>query len=58
MTTSLRFVCQLLTPCAILATIQQREAVSVDDLAAVRTLFIDAKQSAALLTDEASSYLD
>ncbi|CAO3679822.1 unnamed protein product [Umbelopsis vinacea] len=53
--TSLRFAIQLLTPASILASINGRESITLDDVSEVDDLFLDAKKSAKNLLDK--SYL-
>ncbi|GAB5593505.1 RuvB ATP-dependent DNA helicase pontin [Umbelopsis nana] len=53
--TSLRFAIQLLTPASILASINGRDTITLDDVNEVDDLFLDAKKSAKNLVDK--SYL-
>ncbi|KAG2183699.1 hypothetical protein INT43_006710 [Umbelopsis isabellina] len=50
--TSLRYAIQLLTPASILASINGRESITLDDVNEVDDLFLDAKQSAKNLVDK------
>lgn len=54
---SLRFVVQLLTPCRVLAETQARSEVTEDDVTTVVQLFLDAKQSASILQQQADKFL-
>jgi len=47
-TTSLRYVLQLLSPCAVLAQAASRPIISPEDVRNAATLFLDTKRSAAL----------
>ncbi|CAG8838353.1 32760_t:CDS:2, partial [Racocetra persica] len=49
--TSLRYVIQLLTPASILARINGRENITLEDIKEVDDLFYDAKSSAKVLTE-------
>jgi RuvB-like protein 1 (pontin 52) len=55
--TSLRFVVQLLTPAYVLAKTNDRESITIDDIAEVDALFHDAKYSARLLAEKAEQYV-
>ncbi|KAI7839819.1 hypothetical protein COHA_006440 [Chlorella ohadii] len=55
--TSLRHAVQLMTPAAVLARTNGREAVSRGDVEEVHTLFRDAKYSARLLMEQADKYI-
>lgn len=55
--TSLRHAVQLLTPAAMLAKTNGREAISKGDLAEIDELFHDAKYSARLLHEQADKYI-
>jgi RuvB-like protein 1 (pontin 52) len=55
--TSLRHAVQLLTPAAVLAKTNGREQINLTDLEEVGELFLDAKASAKLLTEQADKYL-
>merc|ERR1712187_366736 len=55
--TSLRYVVQLLTPSAILATTSGRESISREDIEEIDSLFYDAKSSAKLLAEQADKYI-
>jgi DNA helicase TIP49 (TBP-interacting protein) len=50
-----RFAIQLLTPASILASINGRDTITLDDVNEVDDLFLDAKKSAKNLVDK--SYL-
>ncbi|CAM0136868.1 RuvB ATP-dependent DNA helicase pontin [Umbelopsis sp. WA50703] len=50
--TSLRYAIQLLTPASILASINGRESITLDDVNEVDDLFLDAKKSAKNLVDK------
>ena len=54
--TSLRYAMQLLTPASILAATCERDIIDTEDVEEIDSLFLDAKQSAQLLT-ESSGYL-
>lgn len=56
-TTTLRYAAQLLTPANLLARINGRESVTVDDVEEINELFFDAKSSAKLLREQDSKYL-
>ncbi|KAI8853520.1 TIP49 C-terminus-domain-containing protein [Chytridium lagenaria] len=55
--TSVRYAIQLLTPSSILAKINGKEHIDKDDIEEVETLFYDAKSSAKILQQNASSYI-
>ena len=55
--TSLRHAVQLLTPAAVMAKTNGREEIVLGDLEEVGDLFLDAKASAKLLTEQADKYL-
>ena len=55
--TSLRHAVQLLTPAAIMAKTSGREAIVAGDVGDVAELFLDAKASAKLLTEQADKYI-
>ena len=55
--TSLRHAVQLLTPSSIVAKTSGRDAILKVDVDDVADLFIDAKASAKLLTEQAEKYL-
>ncbi len=55
--TSLRYAVQLLTPARVLANTNGREAIAGEDVAEINDLFFDCKQSARLLQEQASKYL-
>jgi len=54
---SLRYVVQLLTPASILAKINGRDSISVDDAVEVSQLFVGSNQSAKVLQDQADKYM-
>jgi TIP49 AAA-lid domain len=54
---SLRHAVQLLTPCAVLARTNGRDAISRGDLDEADGLFHDAKYSARLLHEQADKYI-
>lgn len=55
--TSLRHAAQLLTPALVLARTSGRQQVAQSDIVEARELFIDAKASAKLLSEQADKYL-
>lgn len=55
--TSLRYAIQLLTPCKVMARINGREEIVVEDLDEIGTLFHDAKASAKILAANQGKYL-
>eukprot|EP00051_Salpingoeca_urceolata_P032071 m.14170 g.14170 ORF g.14170 m.14170 type:complete len:457 (-) comp4745_c0_seq1:81-1451(-) len=55
--TTLRYAVQLLTPAFLLAKINGREQVGVDDIQEINELFRDAKRSAVALMEDDSKYL-
>jgi len=55
--TSLRYVVQLLTPAAVLARTNGREAITREDIEEIDSLFYDAKSSAKLLAENADKYI-
>mmetsp|Transcript_2603 Transcript_2603/g.6197 ORF Transcript_2603/g.6197 Transcript_2603/m.6197 type:complete len:456 (-) Transcript_2603:251-1618(-) len=55
--TSLRHAVQLLTPAAVLAKTNGRDEIMMGDLEEVGELFLDAKASAKLLSEQADKYL-
>ncbi len=55
--TSLRHAVQLLTPGQIMAKTNGREEITKGDLQEIADLFLDAKASAKLLTEQAEFYL-
>merc|ERR1711871_396571 len=55
--TSLRYVVQLLTPAAILASTNGRESITREDIEEIDSLFYDAKSSAKLLAEQADKYI-
>ena len=54
---SLRHAVQLLTPAALVAATNGREAVAKSDLDEIDSLFVDAKSSARLLAAQADKYI-
>eukprot|EP01098_Paradermamoeba_levis_P014514 TRINITY_DN6956_c0_g1_i2.p1 TRINITY_DN6956_c0_g1~~TRINITY_DN6956_c0_g1_i2.p1 ORF type:complete len:459 (-),score=119.00 TRINITY_DN6956_c0_g1_i2:178-1554(-) len=55
--TSLRYAVQLLTPANILARVNKRDVIVKSDLDEVVHLFLDAKASAKLLTNDSDKYI-
>ncbi|TPX36235.1 hypothetical protein SmJEL517_g01542 [Synchytrium microbalum] len=55
--TSLRYSMQLLTPSNILAKINGRTTIALEDVEEVGKLFYDAKSSAKILTEHAQNYI-
>ena len=55
--TSLRFAVQLLTPSQILAQTKGKSEIESEDVAEIRELFYDAKQSAKLLHEQRDKYI-
>lgn len=55
--TSLRYVCQLLTPAMTLAKKAGRNSLTKDDVIDTDELFFDAKSSAKLLAEQADKYI-
>jgi RuvB-like protein 1 (pontin 52) len=55
--TSLRFAVQLLTPSRILAETNGRTTIGMEDIEETTTLFLDAKQSARILQEQAAKFL-
>ncbi|TPX45332.1 hypothetical protein SeMB42_g04050 [Synchytrium endobioticum] len=55
--TSLRYAIQLLTPSNILARINGRTAIGLDDVEETGRLFYDAKSSAKILAEHAQNYI-
>ena len=49
---SLRYALQLLTPSSILAGINGRKEIDVDDVAECEDLFIDARRSAKIVNED------
>jgi len=56
--TSLRHAVQLLTPASVLAKTNGRDEISMGDLEEIGDLFLDAKASAKLLTEQADKFLN
>ncbi|KAF3393313.1 RuvB-like helicase 1 [Talaromyces pinophilus] len=54
---SLRYALQLLTPANILARVNGRPAIDVPDVTECEDLFIDAKRSATIVTQDSGSFL-
>ena len=50
--TSLRYAMQLITPAMILAKTCERDTINAEDIEEVDSLFLDAKQSAKLLSEQ------
>ena len=55
--TTLRYAVQLLTPANVLANMNGRDGVSVDDIDEVGGMFLDAKESAEMLRANDKAYL-
>jgi RuvB-like protein 1 (pontin 52) len=55
--TSLRYVGQLLTPARVLAVTNGKDAISKDEIDEVCAMFIDAKQSSVILTENADKFI-
>jgi RuvB-like protein 1 (pontin 52) len=55
--TTLRYAVQLLTPSRVLAQTNGRESICSDDVLEINDLFADCKQSAKVLQEQASKYL-
>jgi RuvB-like protein 1 (pontin 52) len=55
--TTLRYAVQLLTPASVAAKINSRSAVSKEDVEEVNGLFLDAKASAKILTENAKDFM-
>jgi len=55
--TTLRYVVQLLTPAALTAKINERTSIKKEDVEEVNTLFLDAKSSAKILTQNQDKYM-
>ncbi|XP_008475111.1 ruvB-like helicase 1 [Diaphorina citri] len=54
---TLRYVVQLLTPAALTAKTNGRTAISKQDILEVSTLFLDAKSSARILTENKDKFM-
>ena len=52
-----RYVVQLLTPANILAKINGRESIYVEDINEINELFYDAKSSAKILTEQSDKFM-
>ena len=55
--TTLRYVVQLLTPAALTAKVNGRTSIKKEDIDEVGSLFLDAKSSAKILTQQASKFM-
>jgi RuvB-like protein 1 (pontin 52) len=55
--TSLRYVGQLLTPARVLAVTNGKDEISSDEIAEICAMFIDAKQSSVILTENADKFI-
>jgi len=55
--TSLRYTVQLLTPCAILASINGNEEITKEEIDEVSELYLDAKRSAEILKSQDTLYM-
>ena len=56
-TTTLRYIVQMLTPAFMLARINGKEEVGVDEVDEVNDLFLDAKTSARKLLEQDDKYM-
>jgi RuvB-like protein 1 (pontin 52) len=54
---SLRYAVQMLTPASVLAETVGKSKVSKDEIEEIASLFLDAKTSAAILTEQADKYI-
>jgi len=54
---SLRYACQLITPCNILADINGNDEITKEEIDEVADLFLDAKRSAKILREREELYL-
>jgi len=54
---SLRYVVQMLTPASVLAETVGKSKVSKDEIEEIASLFLDAKTSATILTEQADKYI-
>lgn len=55
--TTLRYVVQLLTPAALVAKINERTSIKKEDVEEVNVLFLDAKSSAKILTQNQDKFM-
>jgi len=55
--TSLRYVGQLLTPARVLAVTNGKDEISKDEIDEICAMFIDAKQSSVILTENADKFI-
>jgi len=55
--TSLRYVGQLLTPARVLAVTNGKDAITKDEIDEICAMFIDAKQSSVILTENADKFI-
>lgn len=55
--TTLRYVIQLLTPGALVARINERTAIKKEDIEEIRELFLDAKSSAKILSENQDKFM-
>ena len=55
--TSLRYVGQLLTPARVLAVTNGKDSISSDEINEISAMFIDAKQSSVILTENADKFI-
>lgn len=55
--TTLRYVVQLLTPSALIAKVNGRTNIKKEDVDEVENLFLDAKSSAKILTQQAGKFM-
>lgn len=56
-TTTLRYIVQMLTPAWVLARINGKETVGVDEVEEVNEIFLDAKSSAKILQEQDADFL-
>jgi len=55
--TSLRYVVQMITPCMVLAETLGKTKISSDEVNEIASLFLDAKTSAKILSEQADKYI-
>lgn len=55
--TTLRYVVQLLTPAALVAKVNERTSIKKEDVEEVNVLFLDAKSSAKILTQNQDKFM-
>lgn len=56
-TTTLRYAIQLLTPAALAARVNERTTITKDDISEVGSLFLDAKSSAKILSQQKDKFM-